>query len=207
MPFGVGGFEFKDVCNNRCKDRLSFTCTASGSTALFNGSTDAAVIPHGAIPWQGQTRVLFDWERLSQLQSVKQVATQAQLVLMGALCKSRHPALVVFTDGVNLVILQPWGHAIRYWQTFPDVLDRISVDDAVRLVAHHLLHISSRNAGFNHLDGVPEGSELSMELAPLLAAKKELGVDEASYRTCQPMSGLKLCRTLHWLGGNHGVTR
>lgn len=26
------------------------------------------------------------------------------------------------------------------------------------------------------MDSVPEGSELSMELAPLLAAKKELGV-------------------------------
>ena len=176
VPFGVGGFDFKDVRNYN--NRLSFACTTGASTLMFNGGTDAAVIPHGAIPWQGQTRVLFDWKRPSDLQSVENVATQAQLELMGALFNSRHPALVVFTDGVNFVILQPWGCAIQYWHTFSDTDGCISVDDAVRLIAHHLLHISSRNGAFNHLDSVPEGSELFMELAPLLAAKKELGEGE-----------------------------
>ncbi len=51
----------------------------------------------------------------------------------------------------------------------------ISADDAVRLIAHHLLHISSRNGAFNHLDSVPEGSKLFMELVPVSAVKKELG--------------------------------
>ena len=105
VPFGVGGFDFKDVRNYN--NRLSFACTTGASTLMFNGGTDAAVIPHGAIPWQGQTRVLFDWKRPSDLQSVENVATQAQLELMGALFNSRHPALVVFTDRVNFVILQP----------------------------------------------------------------------------------------------------
>ena len=176
VPVGVGGFDFKDVRNYN--NRLSFACTTGASTIMFKGGTDAVVIPHGAIPWQGQTRVLFDWKRPSELQSVESVVTQAQLELLGALFNSRHPALVVFTDGVKFVILQPWGCAVQYWHTFPNTDDCISVDNAIRLIAHHLLHISSRNAAFNHLDSVPEGSQLAMELAPLLAAKKELGEDE-----------------------------
>jgi hypothetical protein len=107
VPFGVGGFHFKD--GHTQKTRLSFACTTGASTILLTGGTDAFVIPHGAIPWQGQTRILFDWKRPSDLQSVESVVTQAQLELMGALYNSRHPALVVFTNGVNIVILQPWG--------------------------------------------------------------------------------------------------
>ena len=105
---------------------------------MFNGGTDAAIIPHGAIPWQGQTRILFDWKSPLDLQSVESVVTQAQLELMGALHNSQHPALVVFTDGVNFVILQPWGHAIQYYHTFFGTDDCISVNDAMRLIAHHL---------------------------------------------------------------------
>lgn len=51
---------------------------------MFNGGTDAAVIPYRVTPWQAQTRVLFDWKRPSELQSVESVATQAQLELLGA---------------------------------------------------------------------------------------------------------------------------
>ena len=111
---------------------------------------------------------------------MENVATQAQLELMGALFNSRHPALVVFTDGVDVVILQPWGCAIQYWHTFSDTDGCISVDDAARLIAHHVVHISFRHnhCAFNYLDSVPEGSELSTERAPLLAAKKELGESE-----------------------------
>lgn len=173
VPFGVGGFDFKDV--GKYNSRLSFACTTAASTIMFNGGTDAAIIPHGAIPWQGQTRILFDWKRPSDLQSVETVVTQAQLELMGALHNSHHPALVVFTDGINFVILQPWGHAIQYYHTFFGIDDCISVNDAMRFIAHHLLHICSKDGAFNHLAPVPENSELSMELAPLLAAKKELG--------------------------------
>lgn len=85
---------------------------------MLHGGIDAVVIPHGVIPWQGQTRIIFDWKRPSDLQSVVNVVTQAQLELMGALHNSGHPALVVFTDGVKFVILQPWGHAIQYYHTF-----------------------------------------------------------------------------------------
>ena len=176
VPFGVGGFDIKDVHTQN--SRLSFTCTTGASKLMFNGGTDAVVIPHGAIPWQGQTRVLFDWKKPLDLQSVESVVTQAQLELMGALHNSRHPALVVFTDGVNFVILQPWGCAIQYYHTFSGTDDCIHVDDAMRLIAHHLLHICSRDGAFSHLAPVPENSELHMELAPLLAAKKELGDGE-----------------------------
>ncbi|KAL3144579.1 hypothetical protein ABBQ32_004303 [Trebouxia sp. C0010 RCD-2024] len=176
VPFGVGGFDFKDVHTQ--KTRLSFACTIGASTILFTGGTDAVVIPHGAIPWQGQTRILFDWKRPPDLQSVESVVTQAQLELMGALYNSRHPALVVFTDGVNFVILQPWGCAIQYYHTFSGTDDCIHVDDAMRLISHHLLHICSRDGAFSHMAPVPENTELSMELAPLLAAKKELGEGE-----------------------------
>ena len=87
---------------------------------------------------------------------------------------SQHPALVVFTDGVNFVILQPWGHAIQYYHTFYGTGDCVSVLDAMRFIAHHLLHISKVGA-FKHLALVPENTELSMEIAPLLVAKRELG--------------------------------
>ncbi len=61
VPFAVGGFDLKGVRNH--SSRLSFACTIGASTIMFNGGTDAAIIPHGAIPWQGQTRILFDWKR------------------------------------------------------------------------------------------------------------------------------------------------
>ena len=77
VPFGVGGFEFKDVRDNCYNDRLSFSCPTGACTAMFSGRTDDAVIPHGAILWQGQTRVLFDWKMPSELRSVEEVATQA----------------------------------------------------------------------------------------------------------------------------------
>ena len=48
----------------------------------------------------------------------------------------------------------------------------------MRFIAHHLLHICSPYGAFNYLAHVAENSELFMELAPLLAAKKELGESE-----------------------------
>lgn len=108
---------------------------------MFTGGTDAVVAPHGAIQWQSETQILFDWKRHSDSEFVERNVTQAQLVLMGALYNSRHPALVVVTDEVNFVILQPWGCAVQYDHTFPGTDDCIHVDDAMRLIAHHLLHI------------------------------------------------------------------
>lgn len=108
---------------------------------MFTGGTDAVVAPHGAIQWQGETQILFDWKRPSDSEFVERNVTQAQLELMGALYNSRHPALIVVTDEVNFVILQPWGCAVQYDHAFPGTDDCINVDDAMRLIAHHLLHI------------------------------------------------------------------
>ena len=52
-------------------------------------------------------------------------------------------------------------------------------DDIMRFIAHHLLNIFSRDPLFSHVVAVPEGSDLSMEIAPLLAAKRQLGEDES----------------------------
>ncbi len=45
----------------------------------------------------------------------------------------------------------------------------------MRFIAHHLLHVCSTDGAFSHLASVPENSDLSLEIIPLLAAKKELG--------------------------------
>lgn len=170
------GFQMLDVHTHT--KRLSFACTTETFKMIFNGSTDAVVVPYGAIPWQNQTRVIFDWKRPSDLQSVGSVITQAKLELMGALYNSNHPALVVFTDGINFVVLQPWGRGIHYWHTFSHEAGSVPADDVIRLIAHHLLNISSPDPLFSYLCSEPENEDLSMELAPLRAAKQELGQDE-----------------------------
>ena len=97
---------------------------------------------------------------------------------MGSLFNSNHPALVVFTDGVNFVLLQPWGRGIKYWHTFSNKPGYISADNAMRLIAYHLLNISSRDPLFHHSEAEVTNFELSKELEPLLAAKRELGQGE-----------------------------
>lgn len=111
--------------------------------------------------WQLQTRVLFDWKRPAELQSVESVLVQAQLELIGALFNSNHPALVVFTDGINFVLLQPWGRGIRFWQTFEGKPGHVEADDAMRLIAHHLLNISSKDPLFHHQEAGSANSDLS----------------------------------------------
>lgn len=138
VPFGIGGFELKDVHTFTTK-RLSFARNTGSTTIMFNGATDAVVIPFGSIPWQGQTRILFVWNRPSDLQSVESVVTQAQLELMEAFYTSRYPALVVVTDGVYFVVLQSWGETIiHYFHTFPEIGGSVLADDAMRLIAYHL---------------------------------------------------------------------
>ncbi|DBA78063.1 TPA: hypothetical protein ACH3X2_008038 [Trebouxia sp. C0005] len=170
------GFEFLDVHSHSSK--LSFACTTAASTLIFSGGTDAVIVPYGAIVWQLQTRVLFHWKRPAELQSVESVLVQAQLELIGSLFNSNHPALVVFTDGINFVLLQPWGRGINFWHTFVNKPGHIVADDAMRLIAHHLLNISSRDPLFHHQEVDLRNSELSKELEPLLAAKRELGQGE-----------------------------
>ena len=166
------GFELLDVHSH--SSRLSFACTTAASTMLFSGGTDAVVVPYGAIVWQLQTRVLFDWKRPADLQSVESVLVQAQLELIGSLFNSNHPALVVFTDGINFVLLQPWGRGIRFWHTFEGKPGHVVADDAMRLIAHHLLNTSSRDPLFHHHEAGSTNGELSKELEPLLAANMEL---------------------------------
>ena len=69
-----------------------------------------------------------------------------------------------------MIIFTPFLSQVHLYSTL--------VDDVLRLIAHHLLRICSRDGAFNHLSSVPENSALLMELAPLLAAKKELGEGE-----------------------------
>ena len=64
---------------------------------------------------------------------------------------------------------------MTYYHTFSSTDDCIHVDDAMGLIAHHLLYICSRDGALSHLASLPESSVLYMELAPPLAAKKELG--------------------------------
>ncbi len=59
------------------------------------------------------------------------------------------------------------GYAMQYCHTFSGIDDCIHFDDAMRLIAHHLLHFCSGNGAFNLLESV-------VHAAPLLAAKKEL---------------------------------
>ena len=105
--------------------------------------------------------------------------TQAQLELMGALYTytSSHPVLVV-TDGDDFVVLQPWGETIQYYHASPEIGASVLAANAMRLIAYHLLEICSEDGGFDHLTSVPDNEALSLELAPLLAEKKELGVGE-----------------------------
>ncbi len=42
---------------------------------------------------------------------------EAVLVMLGALANSNHPALFVFTDGAEFIVLQPWGNCLRYLHT------------------------------------------------------------------------------------------
>ncbi len=177
VPLDVkDGFQLVDVHSQT--GRLNFVCTTAASTLMFSGGTDAVVVPYGALVWQLQTRVLFDWKRPSELRSVESVLVQAQLELLGSLFNSHHPALVVFTDGISFVLLQPWGRGIKYWHTFVDKPGYITANDALRLIAHHLVNISSRDPLFHHSEADARNTDLSTELAPLLAAKKELGQGE-----------------------------
>ena len=177
VPLDVkDGFQLVDVPSQT--SRLNFVCTTAASTLMFSGGTDAVVIPYGAMVWQLQTRVLFDWKRPSEPQSADSVLVQAQLELLGSLFNSHHPALVVFTDGISFVLLQPWGCGIKCWHTFVDRPGYITPDDAMRLIAHHLINISSRDPLSHHLEADARNTDLSKELVPLLAAKRELGQGE-----------------------------
>ena len=113
VPLEVqGGFQLMDVHTH--DSNLSFACTSATSTLMFKGGPDAVVIPSLAEPDQDY----IDWKRPSDLQSVEGVVLQPQLELVGAPYNSNHPALVVFTDGIGFVVLQPWGRGIQCWHNF-----------------------------------------------------------------------------------------
>lgn len=177
VPLNIrDGFELMDVHHQTSK--LEFACTTAASTIMFTGGTDAVVIPCGALMWELQTRVLFVWKMPHELRSVDCILVQAQLILMGSLFTSNHPALVVVTDGITFVLLQPWGRGVKYWHTFSDKPGYVIADNAMRLIAHHLLNISSRDPLFHHLEAGATNFELSKELVLLLLAKRELGEGE-----------------------------
>eukprot|EP00611_Tribonema_gayanum_P007437 TRINITY_DN167_c0_g3_i7.p1 TRINITY_DN167_c0_g3~~TRINITY_DN167_c0_g3_i7.p1 ORF type:complete len:263 (-),score=23.84 TRINITY_DN167_c0_g3_i7:429-1217(-) len=199
------GFRMLDVHNN-C-DALSFDFPLAGNKVVeFGGGTDAVVCPYGVISWQMQLRVVIDWKTPKAL-TLEGVDVQAKLELLGGLSKSNHPALVVFTDCVNFIIYQPSQPALRMFHTLqssgcPDGL--ISVDDAVRFIAHYLVSVCSPAQVFNpERDAIP--ALLQDSVASLLVMKKrrhdevdfladQLAVDEEL-----PTSGerfMAMCATL-----------
>jgi hypothetical protein len=111
----LGGFRMLDV---RGKNYMGFSCMSEGQQLICNGGADAVVIPFGQNLWQRHLRVVFDWKAPSQLRVIGNVLPQAEMEMCGAIFKSDHPALVVFTDGSDFVILQPYLMNVRIFQTF-----------------------------------------------------------------------------------------
>ena len=178
VKLGKDGFEVQDV---RGQDRLSFQCSTATATLAFNGGTDAVITPFGEQSWELQVRAVIDWKTPRSLTAYNTTDIQQKLELIGALHHSNHPAIVIFTDLVNFVIYQPHGKAIRYFHTFQNhAAGSITSSDAMRLVAHHLTRVSSKEPAFHYqqLESIAEHSELRQRAAPLLAAKKLGGAGE-----------------------------
>jgi hypothetical protein len=169
----LGGFQMFDV---RGEHNLGFTCMSGGQQLICIGGADAVVIPFGQNLWQRHLRVVFDWKTPNQLRVVGNVLPQAKMEMCGAIFKSDHPALVVFTDGSDFVILQPYLMNVRIFQTFK--LTRqgpvISADDAMRLIAYHLSVLSSKEQRFVvDLADLPAESPLTPHLELVLTRKRK----------------------------------
>ncbi|KAG5181944.1 hypothetical protein JKP88DRAFT_199638 [Tribonema minus] len=165
------GFRMLDVHVNR--DALTFDYPiADDKVVQFAGGTDAVVYPYNVISWHMQLRVVINWKTPKAL-TVDLVDVQAKLELLCALSKSNHPALVVFTDDVNFIIYQPFKSALRMFHTLQSGPDdgRISVDEAVRFIAHYLKSVCSREQLFDPEDNTAPAA-LKDQIAALLAMKK-----------------------------------
>ena len=146
VAFGQGAFQLLDV---RQQDRLGFSCDTGSGTVVFNGGTNAVIVPYGELNWELQLRVVVDWKTPESFQSLHSMDLQQKLELMGSLYHSNHPALADFTDLINFAIYQPYANAIQYFHTFAAPLSgQISVSDAMRFIARQLTVVSSKDPMF-----------------------------------------------------------
>ena len=178
VAFGQGGFQLLDV---RQQDRLGFRCDTDFGTLVFNGGTDAVIVPYGELNWELQLRMVVDWKTPKSFQSLHKMDLQQKLELMGSLYHSNHPSLVVFTDLVNFAIYQPYANAIQYFHTFAAPLTgQITVSDAMRFIARQLTVVSSKDPRFQYqrLESIHEHEELRLEAKVLLSAKRLAGMEE-----------------------------
>jgi hypothetical protein len=183
-PMVNGRFSLYDV---RGQNDLGFALATPTGQLVFNGGTDAVIVPSGQkIWWSRQLRVMFDWKTPQELQALAYIRTtkQGPLELVGGLANSEHPALVVFTDGINFVILQPYNISIRYLHTLSPTTQSVLPEDgftdsntAFRFIVHHLQTVSSADPAFTE-QTADVSTELEKELRPLKRVKGALGIGE-----------------------------
>ncbi|KAK9901204.1 hypothetical protein WJX75_000120 [Coccomyxa subellipsoidea] len=144
----AGSYQIKDI---RKDYKLSFTCSTPTAEYQFNGGADAVIVPYGELQWQLQTRAIIGWKTPTSLITVTSGEQQRTLELLGTLHHSNHPALVVSTDGVNFVIFQPFGDAVRYFQSLDDRQPGyITPHDAMRFLARQLVTVASPEPAFSY---------------------------------------------------------
>jgi hypothetical protein len=183
-PMVNGRFSLYDVRN---QNDLGFALATPGGQLVFNGGTDAVIVPSGQkIWWNRQLRVIIDWKTPQELQALAYIRTTKQgiLELVGGLANSEHPALVVFTDGINFVILQPYNISIRYLHTLSPSTQSVlpeegftDINTAFRFIVHHLQTVSSADPAFTE-QTADVSTELEHVLRPLKRVKGALGVGE-----------------------------
>ncbi len=180
VPLGQGGFQVQDVREQH--DKLSFQCSPGSATLAFNGGPDAVVTPFGSRMWSAQVCEVIKWKSLKSLTDSYSMEDQMRLELMGALYNSNRPTMVICTDLVNFLIYVAVGREIQYYHTFggPEDAGHISTSNAMRLIAHFLSEVTSKESVCDYQDliSVPKDSLLGQLSVPLLLAKKLCGAGE-----------------------------
>ena len=176
VPLGQGGFQVQDV---RGQHKLSFQCSPGPTAMSFSGGTDAVVTPFGSAMWWAQVCEVIDWKTplsLKDLKDCSSVGDQMRLELMGALYTSNRPIMAICTDLNNFLIYVPIRKEIEYYHTFggPEDAGHISTSNAMRLIAHFLSEVTSKESvcDYRDLTTAPEDSLLGQLSVPLLMAKE-----------------------------------
>lgn len=60
----------------------------------------------------------------------------------------------LFTDDINFLVLQRWGHGIQQWHTFLSHPSYVPANNAARLIAQCLLNKASEDSLFSHVGSV-----------------------------------------------------
>ena len=93
MAFGEGAFQLLDV---RRQDRLGYRCDTGAGTLVFNGGTDAVIVPYDELMWELQLRMMTDLKTPPALNTLGAMDLQQKLELIGSLYHSNHPSLMGF---------------------------------------------------------------------------------------------------------------